>query len=214
MESEINLLVTKIEDRENLYQNLENLISAALYHFPENIFWDFDFFVFRMISNAMNSPLEFKANSTHITTKVIAIFELFGAHSKIKFRYVHDLLYGYDWLKWILEKKKVDDDTDPFGDQFLDYIYHRGLEIIELIDKNDTNYPNLGGIYRNPFLFSRSIEEEIQLHKSLSESGLIPIDAWDQNAIPKSDKNYSLLRLERAKELGIRTNSLPGSHKI
>jgi hypothetical protein len=192
---------------------LKQIVKSAVFHFPENIFWDFDFLIYRITTNSMSTS-SFDNSIQLYSDKILQIFEIFGAHSPIKFRYIHDFIYGYDWLKWMLEKRQASDNTDPFGVDFLNYIYQRGLELVELIRKNDANYPELDGVYRNPFLFSRTTEEEILLHKDLSSVGQIPIEAWNKHATPKSDKNYSVIRLERSREMGICKNNLPGSHKI
>ncbi len=192
---------------------LERILISVFHHFPENIFWDFDFLIHRLAKNSLVSK-DYNVGLNIYTNKLIAIFEIFGAHSPIKFRYIHDFVYGFDWLKWMLEKRTPTETEDPFGLDFLNYIHNRGLELVSLIQKNDTNYPDLEGIYRNPFLFVRSTDEEICLHQDLSESGKIPIEAWNVFAIPKHDLNYSQFRLERSKELGIDRNQLPGSHKI
>jgi|JI8StandDraft_1071087.scaffolds.fasta_scaffold05245_4 hypothetical protein len=189
------------------------IIKSAAHHFPENIFWDFDFLIYRLSANSLLRQT-FEKSSAEYCTKLLRIFEIFGAHSPIKFRYIHDFIYGYDWLKWMLEKRKKNEKTDPFDDPFLDYIYSRGLELISLIEKNDADYPELDGVFRNPFLFLRSTEEEIELHKNLSVTNQLPIEAWSISAVPRHDKNYSLIRLERSKAMGIGKNSLPGSHKI
>lgn len=189
------------------------IVESAVYHFPENIFWDFDFLVYRLTENSLSSQ-DFEETFKTLSNQILKIFSLFGAHSLIQFRYIHDLIYGYDWLKWMLEKRILDENADPFGMPFLNYIHTRGEELVCLIQQNDKNYPQIEGEYRNPFLFSRTSEEEIKLHRDLSASGQIPIEAWSMIASPRYDKNYSLLRLERSKLLGIGKNFLPGSHKI
>ncbi|TGL58139.1 hypothetical protein EHQ58_12210 [Leptospira ognonensis] len=194
-------------------ENTLLIVESAVFHFPENIFWDFDFLIFRLTENSLFSS-DFKETFLTLSNQILKIFALFGAHSSIQFRYIHDLIYGYDWLKWMLEKRLLDENADPFGMPFLNYIHARGEELVCLIQKNDKDYPQIKGVYRNPFLFSRTSEEEIKLHKDLSSSGNIPIEAWSIIATPRSDKNYSMIRLERSKELGIGKNFLPGSHKI
>lgn len=213
IESSFNKLGLSNNQKLLLIRQTEQLINSAVRNFPENIFWDFDFLLYRITYNSFTSP-SFDDSIILYSERLLKIFDLFGAHSPIKFRYIHDLIYGYDWLKWMLEKRQADEIIDPFGIHFLEYIYQRGLELISLIQKNDDNYPDLDGVYRNPFLFMRSTEEEIRLHLDLSSSKQIPIEAWSIDAVPKADKNYSLIRLERSKELGIGKNSLPGSHKI
>jgi hypothetical protein len=216
--SEIEKSLTDISlteaDLDLLCDSVERIIRTVVVHFPENIFWDFDFMIYRLAYNAKNNEYAFRDSLAVFTEKLVNIFSIFGANSPIKFRYIHDMIYGFDWLKWMLEKKEPKEDMDPYGMDFLNYIHARGLELIALIDKNDTDYPELDGNYRNPFLFSRSTSEEILLHKNLSDSSLLPIEAWNKDFMPKCDKNYSLIRLQRSKEMGISKNVMPGSHKI
>ncbi|TGN14038.1 hypothetical protein [Leptospira ilyithenensis] len=189
------------------------IVHSVMDHFPENIFWDFDYMIMKIVNNSIDPEQDFLQSMSLTAGKILNIFSIFGKNSAIKFRYIHDFIYGYDWLKWILEKKQPGDETDPYGVCFLDYIGHRGMEMISLVGKNDTNYPELNGEYRNPFLFSRSDEDEINLLTNLARSGNIPIEAWDRYANPKSDRNYSKIRLERSEQMGIQRNEMPGSHK-
>ncbi|GBF49660.1 hypothetical protein LPTSP4_11760 [Leptospira ryugenii] len=203
-----------IEEKETIQECFSQIIFTAMEHFPENIFWDFDFVFYQMLVDSNKSEQGVKGYWIEFSKRIGDIFCTFGIQSKIKFRYIHDWLYGYDWLKWTLEKKREAEDPSPLGIPFLSYIRDRGLGLLELIDRDDRNYPDLGGVFRNPFFFSRSKEEEILLHTSLSSSAYIPIEAWKSKAFPRCDRNYSLLRLERAKELNLLPNDLPGSHKI
>ncbi|XMO23779.1 hypothetical protein ACKZJ7_13805 [Leptospira sp. 'Mane'] len=193
---------------------VSEIVHGVMDHFPENIFWDFDYIVWKIIENAIRSESDFERSIDLTKENFLNIFSIFGRHSTIKFRYIHDFIYGYDWLKWMLEKKRPGDNPDPYGFDFLDYISLRGVEMISLIKENDKNYPELNGAYRNPFLHSRSDEDEIILMTDLALTGNIPIEAWNQQTNLKWDRNYSLIRHERSKQMGIGRNELPGSHKI
>lgn len=199
-------------DLDVLYDAYVQIVKSATKNFPNNIFWDFD-----LMSHSIASYFAKDKNPESLFKYVDqyhSIFCIFGADSPVKFQYIHDFIYGYDWLKWMLEKRKPEEDKDPFGEDFLRYIYNRGLELVCLIQKNDQKYPELTEEYRNPFLFGRSPKEEILLHRTLSSDSLLPLDSWDVHAVPRADKDYSLIRLERSKALGIEKNQQAGSHKI
>ncbi|MDF3818532.1 hypothetical protein P3G55_01395 [Leptospira sp. 96542] len=213
IEISLSELQLNIEELDVLSDSIFSIVKAVVYHFPENIFWDFNFLVRQLAQISKFSSPNFFSTIRSLSIQIIRIFEIFGNHSKIKFRYIHDFIYGYDWLKWMLEKKKDTDDINPFGFDFLNYIESRGLELQALIDQNDSKYPMLNDEYRNPFLFIRTTEEEMNLHKELSRLHQIPIEAWDGFAVPKYDQNYSAIRLEVSKQLGIGKNKMPGSHK-
>ncbi|BDA79390.1 hypothetical protein LPTSP3_g23200 [Leptospira kobayashii] len=211
--NQISDLLGNEQDWKHSAEITYKIVDSVVDHFPENIFWDFDYMIMKIVGNSAYSEQGFRQSMDLTVEKILNIFFIFGKNSSIKFRYIHDFIYGYDWLKWMLEKKHPGDEIDPYGVSFLDYIGHRGMEMISLIAKNDSNYPELNGLYRNPFLFSRSDEDEIHLLKDLAASGNIPIEAWDRYANPKSDRNYSKIRLERSEQMGIQRNDMPGSHK-
>jgi hypothetical protein len=169
---------------------------------------------YQILQESKNSKIGFEPKLSEFQNSLKSIFAIFGIHSSVKFRYIHDFIYGYDWLKWTLEKKGSLEIESPLGEPFLNYITNRGKELKNLIENNDKNYPELKEPFRNPFLFVRSTQEEEILHSNLSIEHLIPLEAWNLFAIPKSDKNYSEIRTKRALELGIDRNTMPGSHKI
>jgi hypothetical protein len=214
----------KLDDSQNtsiesLYIIMEGVVDSILENYPENIFWDLDF----LASNMFTKIQEEETNTSkskrafYLREKLQDIFELFGNKTAIHFRYIHDFIYGYDWCKWVRSSEDpiMDHLLDPFGNCFLDSIKKRGLEILELIAKNDENYVSLdSGVYRNPFTFSRGTEDEIRLFRDLANTGDIPVPGWQVYGAVQFKKDYSLIRNNRAVTLGIHSNDLPGAHKI
>lgn len=199
----------------NFYENVVIEICNSIQdNFPQNIFYDLDYLFYQILQESKTSEIGFEPKLNEFQNSLNSIFTIFGIHSSVKFRYIHDFIYGYDWLKWTLEKKGSQEIESPLGEPFLNYITNRGKELENLIEGNDKNYPVLNEPFRNPFLFVRSTQEEEILHSNLSIDHLIPLEAWNLFAIPKSDKNYSEIRTKRALELGIDRNTMPGSHKI
>ncbi|NCN10043.1 MAG: hypothetical protein GW938_09390 [Leptospira sp.] len=201
-------------DINNWIDFCHKLIEESVSNFRENIFWDFDFLIHSLVIEYKVSSIkqEFIENRKE---KIKSIFRLFGSKSLIRFKYLHDFLYGYDWYKWQTQSQESSNELKPFGDSFLNYIESRGKELIELIERNDTNYPALENEEsRNPFYFSRDKEEETLLWKSLAKDNLIPIPSW-QRKIPISlSHNFSEIRNQRAIDLQITSNQSPGVHKI
>jgi hypothetical protein len=193
---------------------LISIVESIQFNFPHNIFFDIDYLSFEVINQCKSTNTDFLEQLDLKRKKLISIFELFGKDSKIKFRYIHDFIYGFDWLKWMLEKRNPMENQSPYGNDFLNYISSRGAELVLLIDQNDVKYPDLMEEYRNPFLFSRTPIEEEKLHRVLQETDSLPISSWDIFAIPKFDKNYSSIRTQTAHSLGIAQNHQSGSHKI
>ena len=73
-----------------------------------------------------------------------------------------------------------------------------------LIAIDDPVYPGLPDEQaRNPFPFSREPDGELRLHRALAARGLIPIAAWDPDALPVWSRPFAALRAELATELGL-----------
>lgn len=164
-------------------------------HFPENIFYD---------DEALALALVQSQDIEGLFGKVRVLLALFGAQSPIKFRYVHDWLYGYDWVKWVSRNPEFAD-SKPFSEAFVDYMMKRGEEILASISaKDDETYKPLNDdSARNIFGFSRVPADELLLFESLSKEGSIPLVAWDINATLCADRDYFELRQQRAKALGL-----------
>ncbi|NEQ54064.1 MAG: hypothetical protein F6K11_28690 [Leptolyngbya sp. SIO3F4] len=179
--------------------------KAQLYHFPQNIFWDADYLFFnayKEISAAVNQ-LAYLEKYTELMLKLLA---LFGKHSSIKFRYLHDFIYGFDWAKWVKKDIKSRKSIQPFSYNFLQIMYQRGQELELLIEQNDTKYHQLGveQQFRNPFLFLRDPKEETSLMKQLANVDLIPIKTWEINDSPIWQKNFQSERNKLSIQLGFK----------
>ena len=90
------------------------------------------------------------------TELLVDVQARYGARSAIRFRYVHDFIYGYDWARWVAREPETRTAIGPYDPVFLQRMRHRADELLELIQTNDKNYPQLEqNISRNPFGFSR-----------------------------------------------------------
>lgn len=182
-----------------------DLLTVTLDSFPDNVFWDLDTLIAVIWRGGLASAApadDIAARCRHIAD----LMHLFGRHTPIRFRYLHDFSYGFDWTRWI-RKPAPDRTGGPFDWPFLRYLDKRGHELLDLIAADDAKYPKLAnGEVRNPFAFSREPADEIALHIDLAAHGEIPLEAWNINATPKCDRAYAEVRAARATELG-----LPGS---
>lgn len=173
---------------------LEQMFRNMIHHFPENIFWDLDY----MITYAVRESIHHKAPELFwedYTEKLSELLAIFGCHGEIRFRYLHDFTYGFDWSRWarkdISERKNI----HPFGISFFDRTIERGDELLELIRKNDSKYHQLqSDVYRNPFSFSREIAEEKKMMHWLSKNKAIPVEQWKTTAAISFEKDVDLIR--------------------
>ena len=172
--------------------------------FPDNLFGDLEYLAASLWSGALatDDPLAFiGAQSQH----VVQLQRLFGGGTAIRFRYVHDFVYGYDWAKWVAREPSPRGNVGPFDPEFLAFMLHRGQELLVLIaEGRDTKYPPLpDGRPRNPFGFSREPAAEITLHEHLATHALLPLEAWRVDAMPRWNRPYARLRREAAIGLGL-----------
>ncbi len=178
--------------------------DAQVRAFPGNLFWDFDAF-----AASVRRQAEVSADPLALLEEVCGIacrlMELFGALSPIRFRYVHDFMYGFDWARWVARDPEARRRVGPFELPFLRYVFRRGHELVALIARDDAKYGKIPtGTHRNPFDFSRSPEDEQRLLEDLSAQGLVPVTAWESDAKAVWDRPYAAIREERARELGLR----------
>lgn len=184
--------------------SLKNIVYAQLVNFPENIFWDFDFLVRSILTQALSANGGAIRFLERFTEKIVNLLNIFGNRGIIRFRYVHDFMYGFDWAKWVSKEPDTRAVTDPFCVSFLDYLSNRGKEIIQLISANDSKYhPVSSSSYRNPFAFCREPESERRLLKYMAEEELIPVAAWDWNTRTVWDKSFQDIRQELSAQLNI-----------
>jgi hypothetical protein len=197
-------------------EGLSAIAWAMAENFPGNIFWDADYMAnsllnaaFRVIpasGGARSQPLHAAALRLRETCElVVSLHELFGMRSPLSFRYSHDFLYGFDWSRWVRRDPHARRSVGPFDREFLESMRRRGHELLELIEANDPQYPKLSSkTARNPFRFSREPEAEARLHCDLAKRGLVPVETWRADAVPRYGEPFSELRAERADELGLR----------
>jgi hypothetical protein len=172
-----------------LYTSCNTLIAATLTHFPETIFWDFDF-LFGFLST-LGTPSEVRTTAATI----VQLFAGYGVNSQIRFRYTHDFIYGYDWARWVAKKPEARNATAPYSHEFLGYLVKRQKEIEALIAQNDAKYGTLAaGEVRNPYAFNRSPEQEASLLRKLAKAEGVPVLAWQLFPKCRWDRDYERQR--------------------
>ncbi len=177
--------------------------EAQLESFPENVLWDFDFFLGSIHEQAREAS-SYSDHLSRVTEITVGLMRLYGQQSTIRFRYVHDFMYGFDWARWVRRDPNAEAGIGPFSLQFLKQIETRGRDILTLIESDDTLYPKLSGSgSRNPFSFSRDPEEELLLYRRLAERGCIPVEAWRLGAEPDASRDFDALREQVAESLGL-----------
>jgi hypothetical protein len=191
-------------------QQLPHLASAAsavaeaqLRSFPENLFWDFDFYLASIHRDASAAP-DYASYLEEATRITVGLMTLYGQQSVIRFRYVHDFMYGFDWARWVRREPDERNGIEPFGVDFLQQTESRGRDILTLIKADDDWYPKLAdGTVRNPFPFSREPEEELSLYRLLADRDCIPVQAWRIDAQADSSRDFDALREDLAASLGL-----------
>ena len=174
------------------------IVSSQINHFPENIFWDFDHLFYIIFS--LKSPLECQ----RYCQSIVELQEGYGIHSKIRFQYMHDFTFGFDWARWVAKAPESRAEIGPLDPVFLAYLKQRQNELIELIKQNDTKYPTLEtDAPRNPYQFARTPEAEKKLHMTLATKGLIPLEAWKAKPTAKWNEDYTSIRENLSAKLKI-----------
>lgn len=186
-----------------LAEGLAAIAAAELRAFPANLFWDFDYLAAALIREARGAA-DPAATLADRAATIADLQRLYGRETAIRFTYVHDFVYGYDWAKWVRRDPPPRRAHGPFSAVFLGSMEDRGHELLALIDGDDRKYPSLAGERpRNPFPFSRAPAAELQLHRELARRGELPIEAWRADATPRWDRDYAAIRAERARVLGL-----------
>ncbi len=204
LESKIVQQVTDVYLLKTIRDNLQKILEALLQNFPENIFWDFDFIVSSMLKQALLADDIVNALE-EFSHKIVLLMNMFGRESAIRFRYIHDFTYGFEWARWVKRKPEQRSRLQPFCLLFLDDLLTKGEEILQSIQENNEKYPQISGKrYRNPFCFSREPEDEGCLLIYLAAHECIPLEAWKWDTCAVWDKPFSQIREDASLKLNIR----------
>lgn len=186
------------------------LVNAVAEHFPENVFGDYAALVEACLlaAEGADEPVHTLEETARVLVDLQA---LFGCTSTVRFRYVHDFLYGYDWAKWVQRDPASRASIGPYAMPFLKHMHQRGRELLELIAVNDRTYPQLRDAKpRNPFRFDREPASEIAIHQALALRDELPVRAYRLRAVGEpcgaSDRPYQELRVAVAGTLGLVTS--------
>jgi len=183
-------------ERESLIPILAEITDALCESFPANLFCDLD----GMTQHLLTRP---SAERAPLGRRIAHLHQTFGAEP-IRFRYVHDFLYGFDWARWVAREPQLRASVGPYDEAFLSYLEQRSGELVALIENDDRKYPQLRTEgHRNPFPFSREPDAEARLHRSLAQKGLIPVAAWSLDARAVWDQPFARLREQEAVALGL-----------
>jgi hypothetical protein len=202
-----NLIVEQNTDSQiflSLQRTLESIVRTQLQNFPENIFWDFDFLVSSMLRQALVADEGAIYFLRVFGEKMDSLIEMFGTKTEIRFRYVHDFMYGFEWARWVQKEPQKRAHIEPFSLFFLDYLLAKGKELLQRISHGQvTSYKLCDTGYRNPFTFSREPEDERRLLAYLADEQLIPVAVWNWNASPVWNKPFQEMRQQLALKLNI-----------
>ncbi|RCJ38839.1 hypothetical protein A6769_07300 [Nostoc punctiforme NIES-2108] len=195
---------TDIQIITTIQQTLESIVRTQLENFPENIFWDFDFLVSSMLRQALTADEGAINFLKTFSKKMISLTEMFGNKTEMRFRYVHDFMYGFDWARWVQKEPQNRAHVEPFSLVFFDYLLAKGKELLQRINHGQViSYKLCETGYRNPFTFSREPEDEYRLLTCLAEEQLIPVAAWNWNANPIWNRPFQDMRQQLALKLDI-----------
>ncbi len=185
-------------------EGIEAVFSAMMRAFPGNLLWDLDHLVVSVLRNARSSPTPTQTASTAFS-RIATLQDLFGGHTTIRFRYVHDFVYGFDWAKWVGRAPQTRAGIGPFDSIFIEAMLTRGDELLQAIEEgDDARYPPLPPDRpRNAFGFSREPDAELALMRHLAGADLLPVRAWEADARPRWDRPYARLRNEAARQLAL-----------
>lgn len=186
-----------------LATGVAELADAQRESFPDNLCCDLDFLVAHTLRRARATarPADDVADRLG---QVCRLQRLYGRDTAIRFSYVHDFVYGFDWAKWVGRDPDLRAGVGPFDTVFLDHLERRAHVMLGLIAVDDPVYGQIAEEQaRNPFPFSREPAAELSLHRDLAARGLVPVAAWDPDANPTWHRAFATLRVERAAALGL-----------
>lgn len=186
-----------------LAEGLAAIATAQQASFPDNLCCDFDALTAHLLRSA-RAALDPRALLAARCGQISRLQRLYGRDTAIRFRYVHDFVYGFDWAKWVARDPDLRAGVGPFDPPFLDHLERRAHALLDLIADDDAVYHALPDEHpRNPFPFSREPAHELALHRDLAARSLVPVAAWDPDATPVWRRPFAALRAERAAALGL-----------
>ena len=181
-----------------LSRGLCTVVRAVLDNFPDNIFWDLEY-----VAGCLFRADDIDATRA-LARRIGSVCAGFGVRSSLRFRYAHDFLYGYDWARWVSRAPETRRAIGPYDAEFFTHLEGRRRTMLELVEKNDSEYGRLeSGEFRNPFTFTREPPEEAKLHTLLARANLIPVKAWRIDGDRVWDMPFTDLRATFATHLGI-----------
>jgi hypothetical protein len=180
------------------------VVGAMLDAFPCNLLWDLDLLVATQATLARRGW-----DVSLLFERIAGLQPLFGEQGTIRFRYIHDFLYGFDWARWVKKAPEQRGDIGPYDPAFIERMTRRGHELEDAIASGkDAKYPPLpDGRTRNPFGFSREPPDELRLHRALASAGELPVAAWAVDGRVSWDRDFGELRREMARRLLLHTSS-------
>lgn len=184
-------------------RGVAELALAMARAFPENIFADL-VHPLSAIARAASATASPERHIDACFQSLVRLHDLYGGDTPIRFRYVHDFLYGFDWSRWVARAPTQRAEVGPFDLEFLSYSEHRARELLELIAQNDAKYHRLAeGEARNPFPFRRDPQSESALMRALAAEGAIPVESWRADASWTPLRDYRGEREARARAMGL-----------
>ncbi len=177
---------------EALARSAAGVAEAVAEHFPENLFCDLD----RLVAWMRRVLTDGGPDALSAYTKdIVAIHALFGRNGVIRFRYVHDFLYGFDWARYVRRDRTRRAGVDPYDPAFVRRMLARGGEIAEEIERDGPIYGRLRGPgYRNPFEFSREPDVEARVLAAMARDDNLPVVAYEPGGAARADRDFEALR--------------------
>ena len=192
-----------------LARGLSAIVRAMLAAFPGNLLWDLDGIAGALVRDARGledhaGVLVAAAQLEVDAARIAELQAVFGGGTTIRFRYVHDFVYGYDWAKWVRRDPDARSDVGPYAREFIAAMHERGAQLLALIEQDDATYPRLrDAAPRNPFPFSREPAAELTLHRALAAAGQVPVAAWRCDAPRAWAPDPAAARVACAARLGL-----------
>ena len=119
-------------------ETLRATAVAVHENFPGNLFADFDALAAHLALGVSSQP-DGAAWLQRSQRLLVELHGVFGMRSPIRFRYIHDFLYGYDWAKWVKREPAQRAEIRPFDPEFLAELLERGRELVRSIEAGGTD---------------------------------------------------------------------------